>query len=212
MLRWARRILYLVVIVLIGFYSWNFIQKAQAKATYTKFSKDLMISKVTPTDPPSFTLTDQTGKTISLSDFKNKKIVIQPMDPKCTDICPLVSQELIDANKQLGPEAKNVVYIAFNVNKYHSSVKDVKAFSDQHGLSNLNNWHFLTGSPDTLKKIWKAYGIAVVPSKSGDVQHTSALIFVDKKGKEQYIGTPDNNKTSVKEWSNAISFILKQIA
>lgn len=169
-------------------------------------------SKTTPLTPPSFTLMDQYGKDISLSDFKGKEMVIQPMDPKCTDICPLISQELISANNQLGPQSKNVVYIAFNVNQYHTKVQDVNAFSDQHGLSKLKNWYFLTGSPSQLKKIWKAYGIAVIPSKTGDVQHTSALFFVNSKGKEVYLGRPQNDKLSAKEWSNAISFILKRIS
>jgi cytochrome oxidase Cu insertion factor (SCO1/SenC/PrrC family) len=88
----------------------------------------------------------------------------------------------------------------------------VKAFSDQHGLSKLKNWYFLTGSPSQLKKIWKAYGIAVIPTKTGDVQHTSALFFVNSKGKEVYLGRPQMDKLSAKEWSQAISFILKTIS
>jgi cytochrome oxidase Cu insertion factor (SCO1/SenC/PrrC family) len=195
-----------------AFYSWNAIQKASAEATFNKYKKDLYISETSPKNTPPFTLTDQNGKVISLSDFKNKKIVIQPMDPECTDICPLVSKELIDANKQLGSKANNVVYIGLNVNEYHNKVKDVKAFSDQHGLSTLKNWYFLTGSPNILKKIWKAYGIAVVPSKTGDVMHTSNIVFVNSNGKEVYEGTPQNDKSSVEEWSNAISFILKQMS
>lgn len=210
MLKWLRRILYILVIIL-GFYSWHVIQKANAESTLNKFKKDLFLSEITPKDPPSFTLTDQHGKVSSLSDFKNKKIVIQPMDPACTDICPLVSEELIDANKQLGSLSKDVVYIGLNVNEDHNKVQDVKAFTDQHGLSKLKNWYFLTGSPDNLKKVWKAYGIAVVPNKDGDVMHTSALIFIDSKGKEVYEGTPQNDQTSVKEWANAISFIMKMI-
>lgn len=212
MLKRIRRLLYIILIIATGYFSWHAIEKAYATTTLNKFEKDLFISKLTPSTPASFTLTDQYGKEISLSEFKGKEIVIQPMDPKCTDICPLVSQEIIGANKQLGSGSKNVVYIAFNVNEYHNKVQDVKAFSDQHGLSKLKNWYFLTGSSNELKKVWKAYGIAVVPSKTGDVQHTSALYFVNSNGKEVYLGRPQKDKESVNEWSNAISFILKRIS
>ncbi len=208
MLKWIRRVLSIIVAVAIMFYV---TPKLQAEASYNKYKKDLFISRISPITPPTFTLTDQNGRTVSLSDLKNKKIVIQPMDPKCTDICPLVSKELIDANKQLGSTAKNVIYIGINVNEYHNKVKDVKMFSNQHGLSTLNNWYFLTGSPESLKKVWKAYGIEVIPSKDGDVQHTEVLIFVDNKGKEEYMGQPQNDQASVKEWSNAISFIVKRM-
>lgn len=204
--------MYLILILAIGSYSLHTIKKAEAVSTFNKFQKDLFISQTAPTPPPSFTLTDQNGKEISLSDFKGKKIVIQPMDPKCTDICPLVSQEIIDANNQLGSQSKNVVYVTFNVNEYHNKVADVKTFTNQHGLSKLKNWYFLTGSPKQLKQIWKAYGIEVIPSKNGDVQHTSVMLFINSKGDEVYEGTPQNSKATILEWSHAISFIIKNMA
>jgi cytochrome oxidase Cu insertion factor (SCO1/SenC/PrrC family) len=215
MLKWIRWFLYLAVIAIVGFNIWHYFQKKSTDAldsTLNKFKKDLGIAEVLPVNPPSFTLTDQYGKVVSLSDFKNKKLVIQPIDPKCTDVCPLISQELIDANQQLGTSAKDVVYIGLNVNQYHNKVSDVKAFSDQEGLSGLKNWHFLTGSVDTLKKIWKAYGIAVIPSKTGDVMHTSLLLFVNSSGKEMYDGSPPDDASTIKEWSNAISFLIRTMA
>lgn len=204
-------LLYVTVVAVIGFFSWQAIQKQHDDPTMDKFKRDLSISPLSK-QAPSFTLTDQYGKVISLSDFTNKKIVIQPIDPECKDICPLISQEIIDANNQLGSLSKNVVYIGLNVNEYHNKVKDVRTFSDQHGLSALKNWYFLTGSSDVLKKVWKDYGVMVVPKKEGDVIHTSAIIFVDRSGKEVYLGTPQDDGSTLIEWSNAISYILKKIS
>ena len=215
MFKRLRRFLYFVVVVFVGINIWQYFQQKSAASidpTLNKLKKDLGIAAEQPINPPNFTLTDQNGKVVSLSDFKNKKLVIQPLDPKCTDICPLISQELIDANKQLGNNAKNVVYIGLNVNQYHNKISDVKAFSDQEGLSNLKNWYFLTGSVDTLKKIWKDYGITVIPSKTGDVVHTSMLLFVNSNGKEMYNGSPQDDASTIKEWSNAISYIVKTMS
>lgn len=136
--------------------------------------------------------------------------MITPIDPECDDVCPLVAQEILEANKQLGSNSKNVVYIGLNVNPSYNKVSDVKAFTDQHGLSAFKNWYFLTGSPDALKKIWSAYGFASIPTKV-DVMHTSAFIFVNSNGKV-YEGTPQDDQSSVKEWSNAISFLVKTMA
>lgn len=212
MLKRLRWFLYFVVIVFLGLNIWQYYQKKSAASvdpTLKKIKRDLGIADVSPINPPDFTLTDQNGKAISLSDFKNKKLVIQPLDPKCTDICPLISQELINANRQLGKDAENVVYIGLNVNQYHESVSDVKAFSDQEGLSKLKNWYFLTGSTDTLKKVWKAYGITVIPSKTDDVLHTSMLLFVNSSGKEMFEGNPEDDGSSIKKWSDAITYIVK---
>jgi cytochrome oxidase Cu insertion factor (SCO1/SenC/PrrC family) len=212
LLKHLRRFLYFVVVVFVGFNIWQYYQKKSAASddpTLNKLKKDLGIADVSPIKPSNFTLTDQNGKVVSLSDFKNKKLVIQPLDPKCTDICPLISQEIIGANKQLGDNANNVIYIGLNVNQYHNKVIDVKTFSDQEGLSNLKNWYFLTGPVDSLKKIWKDYGITVVPSKTSDVIHTSMLLFVNSSGKEMYDGSPQDDASTIKAWSNAISYLVK---
>ncbi|MBM7655569.1 SCO family protein [Neobacillus cucumis] len=215
MLKKLRWFLYFVVAVLVVFNVWYYFHNKSTEAfdpNLKKFEKDLGISEVSPKNPPKFTLTDQNGKVVSLTDFKNKKMVIQPIDPRCTDVCPIISQELINANQQLGTSAKNVVYIGLNVNQYYNKVSDVKAFSDQEGLSHLKNWYFLTGSVDTLKKIWKDYGLIVEqPSKTQDVIHTSEMLFVNSNGKEMYDGNPQDDGATIKEWSNAISYIISKM-
>lgn len=42
--------------------------------------------------------------------------------------------------------------------------------------------------------------------------HTTALNFVNSNGKEVYEGTPQDDQSSVKEWSNAISYLVKTMA
>jgi hypothetical protein len=44
---------------------------------------------------PGFTLADQDGRTMPLSGWRGKVVVLEFMDPHCTDICPLVSQEFV---------------------------------------------------------------------------------------------------------------------
>jgi len=212
MLKKIRWILYAVIIVALAVYGWNyFMYQKQAQAA-TKYKKDLYITNINPPQQaPGFTLTGERGNKVSLSQFKGKKVLLQFMDPKCTDICPLISQEIIEANHLLGSKSKNVVYIGINVNEYHNKVSDLKGFSNKHGLSKLKNWYFLTGSPEQLKKVWKNYGIEVTPSKTGDVQHTSAVFFIDPAGKETYLGHPQNNKTSVQEWAHGMSFFTQRL-
>ena len=61
---------------LVGFNIWHYFQKKSTDAlesNLNKFKKDLGIAEVSPINPPNFTLTDQYGKVVSLSDFKNNK-------------------------------------------------------------------------------------------------------------------------------------------
>lgn len=153
---------------------------------------------------PDFTLTDQNGKKVSLSSLRGKVVVLDFMDPVCTDICPIVSAELVQANHLLGSDSKNVEFLAVNVNQYHESQAAVMKFSQEHGLSKLPNWHFLTGSTAELKTVWKAYGISVVPNPTGDVEHSSFMFFIDKQGNEAYVANPDNTKSAIGQWAHGI--------
>lgn len=159
---------------------------------------------------PDFTLTDQHGKTISLKQLRGKAVVLEFMDPKCTDICPIASHEIAHASRRLGRVDKDTVFLTVNVNEYHNKIADVRAFSKAEGLDNLTNWHFVTGSPSKLKAIWKAYGVAVTPSKTGDVQHSSVMYFISPKGIEKYLGHPTSKKSSIDDWANAIAWYVQQ--
>jgi cytochrome oxidase Cu insertion factor (SCO1/SenC/PrrC family) len=161
---------------------------------------------------PGISLIDQNGKHVSLADFRGKIVVLEFMDPVCTDICPIVSAELVQADKLLGARSKQVVFVSVNVNQYHESVTDVKKFSDQHGLSNLDNWYFLTGGTNELQKIWKAYDIYVKPNPTGDVVHSSVMYFIDKTGQEQALADPTNNASQINQWASGIARVVEQLA
>ena len=87
------------------------------------------LSPVPVRPAPGFTLTDQAGRALSLASLRGKVVVLEFMDPHCTDICPIVSREYVDAYHDLGPLADKVVFAAVNVNQYHAAVSDMLAYS-----------------------------------------------------------------------------------
>ena len=182
----------------------------------------MQLSPVPHRAAPDFTFTDQHGKTVSLHSLRGKNVVLNFMDPHCTDICPIVSQELIDANHDLGSLAKNTVFLAINVNQYHRSVASVAQFSNAHRLSSIPSWHFLTGSTSALAASWSSYGIEVYASSpSADVQHSSVTYFINTRGQEEYLAAPMVSHTkkgvaylsSVKldAWGQGIAQVVKDL-
>lgn len=159
---------------------------------------DLMqLSPVPGAAAPGFTLTDQAGKPVSLASFRGKAVVLTFMDSHCTDVCPIVSREYIDAHRYLGVSASQVVFVAVNVNPNHLRVADVAAFSSEQQLNTLgSSWYFLTGSLASLRAIWHAYGIEVIaPNPTADVIHTSIIYFIDRQGRERYVAAPMDDHT-----------------
>jgi cytochrome oxidase Cu insertion factor (SCO1/SenC/PrrC family) len=149
------------------------------------------LSPVPAKAAPGFRLTDQNGKALALSSLRGKVVVLNFMDPHCTDICPLVSQEFVDAQHDLGKAAGQVVFAAVNVNQYFNRVSDMAAFSNEHQLNSIPSWHFFTGPVKTLQATWRDYNVEVqAPNPNADIVHTSVMYFIGPDGSERYLALP----------------------
>ena len=188
----------------------------------TPLANLMALSPIPNTKAHAFTLTDQRGRSLSLASFQGQAVVLDFMDPHCTDICPIVAQELIDAYKDLGTQASRVVFLAVNVNRFHTSVAAINTFTNEHLLSSIPSWHFLTGTPNVLKPIWTDYSVTVVaPSPTADVVHSSYIFFINQKGQEQYLANPTDLHTaggkaylpagSLSDWGRGIALVMKSM-
>src|SRR6516164_11586593 len=157
----------------------------------TSLANLMQLSPLPGVRAPGFTLTDQHGHTMTLASLRGKIVVLEFMDPHCTDICPIVSQEFIDAYRQLGAQASKVVFAAINVNQYHATVQDMAAYSTAHRLNTIPGWHFLTGPVPALRTAWRDYNILVeATSPNTDIIHSSVVYFIDAKGTERFLASP----------------------
>jgi cytochrome oxidase Cu insertion factor (SCO1/SenC/PrrC family) len=157
----------------------------------TSLANLMQLSPVPGARAPGFTLTDQNGHTMSLASLRGKVVVLEFMDPHCTDICPIVSQEFVAAYHQLGARASKVVFAAINVNQYHATVANMATFSNAQRLNTIPSWHFFTGPAPALETAWRNYNIEVeAPNPNADIIHTSAVYFIDAQGRERFLASP----------------------
>lgn len=189
----------------------------------TRVADLMQLSPVPVTGAPGFTLTDQAGHTVSLAGFRGRVVVLEFMDPHCTDICPIVSQEYVDAYHDLGPLAGHVVFAAVNVNQYHTAVSDMMAYSREQRLITIPDWHFFTGPVPDLREVWNGYEITVqAPSPDADIVHTSAVYFIDPAGRERFVAAPMADHTSsgasylpagqITAWGQGIAQVARALA
>jgi len=188
----------------------------------TSLSNLMQLSPVPARGAPGFTLTDQDGHTVSLAGLRGRVVVLEFMDPHCTDICPIVSQEFIDAYRDLGASAARVVFVTVNVNRYHLRVADVAAFSSEQRLTQVPSWHFLTGSYPSLAAVWQDYEITVdAPGPDADVIHSSQMYFIDPQGRERFVADPMVDHTAsgssylpagqLASWGQGIALVARQL-
>jgi cytochrome oxidase Cu insertion factor (SCO1/SenC/PrrC family) len=157
---------------------------------------------VTNAPAPSFSLTDQTGRAVTLASLRGKVIALTFLDPVCTTDCPVIGQEFRRADLALGPLAKQVEFIAIVTNPLYRSIFDMDAFDRVEGLDHLRNWLFLTGSDSTLSRIWNDYGVQVEVGGAGAmVDHADEAFVIDASGHTRYIQSADPGQGASSESS-----------
>ncbi len=132
---------------------------------------------------PQFTLTDQFGAKVSLSQFRGKVLVLAFVDARCTTVCPLTTVSMAQAVRMLGPAATgHVQLLGIDANPQATAVTDVRAYSAAHRV--MHSWDFLTGTPAALAAVWKAYHVYVAASH-GNIDHEPAIYLIDARGRER---------------------------
>ncbi len=132
---------------------------------------------------PGFTLTDQYGKTVSLESLRGKAIALTFLDPTCSSDCPLIAQTFREADQMMGSQAQDTVFVAVVANPIYRSLAVTRAFDRREDLTGLKNWLYLTGSAQTLRRVWDNYGIQVTVLPAGTmVAHSELAYVIDNQG------------------------------
>ncbi|HTX32662.1 MAG TPA: redoxin domain-containing protein [Solirubrobacteraceae bacterium] len=131
---------------------------------------------------PNFTMTDEFGRSVSLSSFRGKVVLLAFNDSECTTICPLTTTAMLEAKAMLGRAGANVQLLGIDANPKATSLEDVYSYSQLHGM--LGAWHFLTGSLPALTRVWNSYGVQAA-IEGGEIAHTPALFVIDPQGRER---------------------------
>jgi len=132
---------------------------------------------------PGFTLTDQHGRTVTLSGLRGKVVLLTFLDPVCVTDCPLIAQEFRQAGQLLGTSRAKVDLVAVDVNPLYSELAYTRQFDQQEGLASLTDWHYLTSSPARLRAVYKAYGQPAQTLPAGAMLgHTDIAFVIDTHG------------------------------
>jgi cytochrome oxidase Cu insertion factor (SCO1/SenC/PrrC family) len=145
---------------------------------------DLMYGRGSVGGP--FTLTDQTGKPRSDSEFRGKLMIVYFGYTYCPDVCPTDLMAITQALDALGPAAEGIqpVFITIDPERDTKVLADyVSAF--HHSLIGL------TGSPEEIRgvaNLYKAFYAKVQDERSGDysIDHTGVIYLMGRNG--EYLG------------------------
>lgn len=160
------------------------VAAAEDQPSAEQMMDDLMYGRGTVGGP--FTLTDQTGRTRSDSEFRGKLMIVYFGYSYCPDVCPADLMAITQALDALGPAAEGIqpVFITVDPERDTKGLADyVAAF--HHSLVGL------TGSPEEIRKVanaYKAFYAKVPGERSGEysIDHAGVIYLIGRDG--EYLG------------------------
>jgi protein SCO1 len=140
---------------------------------------------------PSFTLTAQDERRLSLSDLRGKAVVLTFIYTTCADTCPLLTAKMAGLQARLGADfGRRVFFVSITVDPERDTPAVLKGYGVAHG-ARFDGWAFLTGTPAEIREVAKRYGVYAKKTVRGDVDHTFLTSVIDPRGllRVQYLGT-----------------------
>lgn len=138
-----------------------------------------------PRNMPDFTLTNQRGETVSLSDLRGQPALLFFGFTHCPDFCPTTISDFKTIQRELGEKGNRISFVFISVDGNRDTPE---VMADFFRVRDVNAAFIgLTGSPDDVRRIAVDYDVIFEYEEkdaSGNyaISHTPALFLLDKAG------------------------------
>ena len=110
---------------------------------------------------PPFALTSQDGKTVALADLRGKVVALAFIYTGCPDICPMLTQKMVDVQDALGAEfGAKIAFVSITLDPQRDTPEVLKDYAQFWGAK-LDGWAFLTGSLEAVRDAARRYGYSL---------------------------------------------------
>jgi protein SCO1 len=157
------------------------------------------VSRVIRTSIADLPLTDQGDRSVTLSSFRGKTVMLVPFLTLCSDICPMTSGNLlqVEHSLQAAQVADKVQIIELSVDPDRDTPARLSAYASLVGA----NWELVTETDSELSSISKYFGFFYqkVPQDNPpaidwltgkpltyDVNHSDGYVLISPTGVERY--------------------------
>lgn len=128
--------------------------------------------------PKDFTLRDESGRAVSLRQYRGKVVVLTFLYSTCRDTCPVTATTIRGALDEVGHD---VPALAVSVDPENDTPDNAESFLVKQRLSG-GRMHFLMGSRAQLAPVWHDY--AIQPQGKG-FEHSAYVLLIDKAGRQR---------------------------
>ena len=139
---------------------------------------------------PTFALTRETGAPFAARDLDGKVAVVTFIYTSCGDVCPLLTQKLVDVQDRLGSAfGREVFFVSITLDPDIDRPDVLEGYGRGMG-SDPGGWAYLTGTAEEIAAVAHAYGVVFEKRPDGEVVHSLLTSISDRSGtmRVQYMG------------------------
>ena len=128
---------------------------------------------------PDFSLTNQQGEPLGLSDMAGKIWVADFIFTNCPTICPAMTQEM--ARLQSEFVADPVYFVSFSVDPERDTPRVLSRYAAAYGADD-RRWHFLTGDKTKIYQLAEQGFSLAAGHKGSEILHSPRFVLVRADG------------------------------
>jgi len=130
-----------------------------------------------------YTLIDQDGRAVRLSDYRGKPLLVSFIYTGCFQVCPATTRALASAvaaaQRTLGTGRFKIVSIGYN--QPADTPQALKSFAAQNGI-HQRDWKFLSPRGTDVDRLARDFGFSFAATTAG-FEHILQLSVVDARGR-----------------------------
>ncbi|HXB70665.1 MAG TPA: SCO family protein [Candidatus Acidoferrales bacterium] len=143
------------------------------------------MDKLAPGQPAAdFTLTDQAGQRVTLSQFAGKVVAITFIYTSCPlpDYCFRLSNNFGRLSKRFADRmGRDLVLLSITFDPVHDQPKVLAKYANTW-KADSKSWHFLTGPLPDVKAVCRQFGLNFWQDE-GSLTHSLHTVVIDRRGK-----------------------------
>ena len=142
-------------------------------------TKPEVVTEAVMISVPDFSLTNQQGEPLGLSDMAGKIWVADFIFTSCPTICPAMTQEM--ARLQSEFIADPVYFVSFSVDPERDTPRVLSRYAAAYGADD-RRWHFLTGDKTKIYQLAEQGFFLDAGPKGGEILHSPRFVLVKPDG------------------------------
>jgi protein SCO1/2 len=128
---------------------------------------------------PDFSLIDQRGAPIALSDLHGKIWVADFIFTRCVAACPLMTDKMKKLQETFAES--DVYFVSFSVDPEYDTPDVLFRYANRFGVDG-NRWYFLSGEKRAIYHLTQeGFGLAIGQQES-EILHSARFVLVDRRG------------------------------